>query len=336
MWIGLYDEPVEGSFKWIDGNSYSLSSYSTSPWSSGQADNWQNIEDCARLEKSFNGLWNDGKCWGKLHAFVCNKPPTIYQDNLYVGINLHNEIRYTWAEANTHCKTNYDGATLATNIDNEWTYSKIQEIMGAIDSNEVFIGFNDNDNEGIYEWKDGSGILSTSSSYWYPGEPNNDSSGSGKDCGDLYIQDDNWHGFNEISCDKKLGAFICNHDYYVVRYGDYIGVLTEKYGNDRLTFNQAENYCQTHYGTHLASVHNQDNNDELIYVHIAISNIRGGNVWSFVGLNDPNNNNNFEWTDETNYNYTATFDNGWSSGQNCVAFASNSNVTNIRTSKCKF
>ena len=323
MWIGLFDARSEDSFEWIDSNSYSLSSFDTSPWSSKQPDNWKDDEDCVELWDSADGLWNDRDCSTELTAFICNKPPIIYEDYLYIGVNLHNEFRYTWEEANDHCKLNYDGATLATNIVTDWTYTKIQEIMGAISSNNVFIGFSDVSQEGIYTWADGNDHIWTSSPYWYPGQPNNVGGGDGQDCGDFYIKDDNSHGFTDTACDRKLGAFICNHDYYVVRYGDYIGVHTDKYANERLTFNEAENYCISHYGTHLASIHNQDSNDELIYIYDAIGDIRGWGTYMYIGLHDENNNNNFEWTDGTNYNYTANTVNSWSSGNDCVVFVSN-------------
>ncbi|KAM3821303.1 asialoglycoprotein receptor 1-like [Vipera latastei] len=73
-WIGLTD--ADGSWKWVDGSSYTVVSRD---WCPGQPDNWYNHEhgsgeDCAHLHT--NGCWNDAHCT-RPYGYVCEMEMAI-------------------------------------------------------------------------------------------------------------------------------------------------------------------------------------------------------------------------------------------------------------------
>lgn len=66
-WIGGTDEAVEGTWKWVNGETWSYEN-----WYPGEPNNSQGIEDCNALyfSKSPSGQWNDGSCLSQV-PFVC-------------------------------------------------------------------------------------------------------------------------------------------------------------------------------------------------------------------------------------------------------------------------
>uniref|UniRef100_A0A3Q2D532 C-type lectin domain-containing protein n=1 Tax=Cyprinodon variegatus TaxID=28743 RepID=A0A3Q2D532_CYPVA len=65
-WIGLIDKETEGSWKWVDGTSMTLSF-----WGDDQPDNWKGDEDCGQY---INKRWNDLSCVASL-KWICEKLP---------------------------------------------------------------------------------------------------------------------------------------------------------------------------------------------------------------------------------------------------------------------
>ncbi|XP_038153366.1 CD209 antigen-like protein A [Cyprinodon tularosa] len=65
-WIGLIDKETEGSWKWVDGTSMTLSF-----WGDDQPDNWKGDEDCGQY---INKRWNDLSCAASL-KWICEKLP---------------------------------------------------------------------------------------------------------------------------------------------------------------------------------------------------------------------------------------------------------------------
>ena len=67
MWVGGYDEPKEGAWRWIDGTPWGYTN-----WYSGQPDNNGGAEDCMVIDET--GKWNDVQCGRRTHWYVCTKP----------------------------------------------------------------------------------------------------------------------------------------------------------------------------------------------------------------------------------------------------------------------
>ena len=74
MFIGLNDEAKEGTWTWTDGRELSFTS-----WYPNQPDNWNNQQDCTRLDRKggsnpLKGLWDDNKCFVN-KPFACQMRP---------------------------------------------------------------------------------------------------------------------------------------------------------------------------------------------------------------------------------------------------------------------
>ena len=304
IWIGLHDTNTESVFEWSDGNNIDYTKwYTNEPNSGGSGD-----EDCVEMRhNNFNGMWNDLSCNNKLDAFICNRPMTIYEDGFYIAHNGHNEESFTFDEANNYCNINYD-STLATGLDdnNNDNYELVLSMFNMIESlnknARAYIGAHDRNSENTFEWIDDSGTLSNTDSHWFPGEPN-DYSGN-EDCVEIWSNFLGWrNGFNDINCNTRLNSFICNNKYQIFRNGDYIGVNVEtQYNNNfntQITKYDAQTYCSAHFKSYLASIHNQEENNDIVNIYNDISNTLGySDVEIWIGLD------NYQWTDSTTFNFT--------------------------------
>lgn len=54
-WIGAADEKMEGSWTWVNGESFTYDA-----WNDGQPDNYDGTEDYAYISRYYGGKWNDG------------------------------------------------------------------------------------------------------------------------------------------------------------------------------------------------------------------------------------------------------------------------------------
>ena len=54
---------------------------------------------------------------------------------------------------------------------------------------------------------------------------------------------------------------------------------------------EANGFCQSHFGTQLASVNNEEAQNELQVVQNALTTRLGWSVWTYIGLYDSNKDN---------------------------------------------
>ncbi|XP_029949224.1 CD209 antigen-like [Salarias fasciatus] len=91
----------------------------------------------------------------------------------------------TWQESRDDCLSR--GADLMI-ID-----SQEEQDFSRRFSQEVWIGLTDSAQEGTWQWVDGT-LLNTS--YWLPGEPNNDDEGKEENCAEIHVD----NGWNDRVC----------------------------------------------------------------------------------------------------------------------------------------
>ncbi|KAM3623158.1 uncharacterized protein V6R79_007754 [Siganus canaliculatus] len=70
VWIGLTDREKEDTWKWVNGEAATTTTY----WRANQPDNHELGEDCAEINNSAPPIknWNDSPC-SDLLKFICEK-----------------------------------------------------------------------------------------------------------------------------------------------------------------------------------------------------------------------------------------------------------------------
>ena len=191
----------------------------------------------------------------KTNTFICNRQNYygIYKHDHYIAIEREN-YGLTWQEANEFCQDEF-GTHLAS-IHTTDEYNSINTMIIELEWDEtldkVWIGLTDMDeltSEGNYIWADGT-LYDSNNANWASGEHI-----QAQDCVAIKLTGNN--EWVDKVCSRVFKHFICNRDKTVFEYKDYIGINT--HDDDTLslsyTWDEAETYCQTHYGTNLASIH---------------------------------------------------------------------------------
>ena len=112
-----------------------------------------------------------------------------------------------WAEAESYCNSTY-GTTLATiRSSTENKLAIVAAVYSGVSSVDAWIGFNDMDVEGTFEWIDGS--INNDYTNWASGEPSN--SAGNEHCGQIWYDgnNDRFGTWNDASCDASM-SFVCN------------------------------------------------------------------------------------------------------------------------------
>ena len=277
----------EGTYKWEDGESLSSTSYST--WWPGQPNNW-NDQDCiGAFSSSANGYkWadydcNDNPLWG----MICEVSYTDVEYYKYIGVYTNGDY-VTWDEANAYCSYKYgtELATITSSDDDSNAYWLIYKYF----QTSAWIGLND------WVFADGTSYVDFSNG-WIWGSVN-----SG-DC--VNMDSDDTYYWNGIDCDTQLNAFVCNNDYntYVSSSSGYVGINTRGSGSS-ITWSDANTYCINNFGTTLASIHDSDDASAIEDIMTYLSLDEGGNTFgAWIGLYEPSNNN-WQWNDGSDYDFS--------------------------------
>eukprot|EP01083_Nonionella_stella_P153244 492050_1 len=274
FWIGLNDQNAEGIWTYADSTLCGVSCGSNAEykyWYPNEPNNTRGSEDCALL--GYYGFYDISKllkgegCDG-VFPFACNKPNSYY---------LFEAVPMAWDDADEFCQQKY-GTHLAT----IWHDDAAEELsMLTFSTDPFWIGLNDQNAEGIWTYADSTlcGVSCGSNAeykYWYPNEPNN-TRGS-EDCALL-----GYYGFYDISkllkgegCDGVF-PFACNkpNSYYLFEAVP-------------MAWDDADEFCQQKYGTHLATIWHDDAARELL-------RFSGDSFW--IGLNDQNSEGTWTYAD---------------------------------------
>eukprot|EP01083_Nonionella_stella_P025806 71081_1 len=267
------------NWTYVDGNSNSLcggncgSNVEYKYWCPDEPNNAGGDEHCAAAAwctmTNISSLLTDVGC-DEVLSFACNNPITI---DYYV----FEASPMTWDDANAYCQQTY-GTHLAT----IWHDDAAEELsMLTFSTDPFWIGLNDQNAEGIWTYADSTlcGVSCGSNAeykYWYPNEPNN-TRGS-EDCALL-----GYYGFYDISkllkgegCDGVF-PFACNkpNSYYLFEAVP-------------MAWDDADEFCQQKYGTHLATIWHDDAARELL-------RFSGDSFW--IGLNDQNSEGTWTYAD---------------------------------------
>eukprot|EP01083_Nonionella_stella_P296572 1007488_1 len=227
-----------------------------------------------------------------LFAKACESSYT----NAYIAVN---QLK-TWSDAEAYCQSQY-GTHLATIFDDDSHREFLSVRDATLWGQYTWTGLNDQANEGVYEWADGTEYYPTIAPYWRTGW----CCFEDQDCVlSLYQQHTITQSLGEAPCDGER-VFICNAPAYIAV-------------NQAKTWSDADAYCQSQYGTHLATIFDDDSHREFLFVRDATL----PNQYTWIGLNDQANEGEYVWADGTEYGPTIApyWRTGWCcfEDQDCV------------------
>eukprot|EP01084_Bolivina_argentea_P155483 270945_1 len=245
--------------------------------------------------------------------------------NYYFNYNRRN-----WSDAQDFCQKHCESSLASIHSEYDYKYIRNMLLNSPIDISDSssWFGLNFINQNAI------SNIDNSLFDYpktfrlwpWYELEPNNNN--QNQLCYAF------WHTENyeldDTRCDIK-SRFICNHCKWN-KLTKYVMV------SDSLNWTNADNYCKSKYKTSLASMHSIEDYNELSLV------CRNINCW--IGLNDWNTENIFEWSDGSPFLWTTTNsewpwrignpdNNGGNNSENCVELLLNG-VYEFNDAQCQF
>jgi len=150
QWIGINDVQTEGTFVWSSGQPVTYTN-----WAINQPDDYLGIQDYGILWPG--GDWDDNGPAFTTAKGIAEIPIQIYGDSAYTVVSGN-----TWQEAQANAQAL--GGNLVTINDaseNDWIAANLPY--------DTWIGINDINVEGVYQWASGEPVTYTN---WAFGEPN--------------------------------------------------------------------------------------------------------------------------------------------------------------------
>uniref|UniRef100_H3A5Y0 C-type lectin domain-containing protein n=1 Tax=Latimeria chalumnae TaxID=7897 RepID=H3A5Y0_LATCH len=210
-------------------------------------------------------------------------------------ISPYTELEYhfiqdmkTWGEAQSYCRTHYKDLTRIHSPE------QLQEIQREIGNMYVWIGLYRDE----WLWSNRDPALFQD---WGQGQPNN--GGNKESCAGLWLDNNRDSKWNDFRCTRSF-PFLCYQGNSVI-VGKY--VLVEK----NLTWDRAQDYCQSHYRDLISVSSSQE-------IKTLISQLQDLSAWLvWIGLQRNPNNNTLLWSSGDPVNFT-----NWSPGQPNNAYGS--------------
>ncbi|XP_046378823.2 macrophage mannose receptor 1-like [Haliotis rufescens] len=320
VWIGLNDQAIEMKFVWQDGQPVSYTH-----WARNEPNNWMgHDEDCVAMSAD-HPYWQDRVCSQSLSGAVCKKPMTIIpKSQLELGTGCQGaQMGYhatcydfqwsskTWRDAEKACRAN--NGHLAT-----ITGSHVQAFLGAEMLNKptaFWVGLNDHQNPGTYQWSSGQVLDFTA---WYETHTGNER----KTC--VAIRTGHPAGLWENHNCTDHRPYICEYPrtgYTTLPtqppttpsplpcpkyWHGYNDLCYRFYGGKAFTlqtWTEARDLCQG-FGGDLVSIYNSTLESFIQTI------VRNGTRSFWIGLNDRDIEDGYQWTDGTPFAYS-----NWAKGE---------------------
>ncbi|XP_076014204.1 macrophage mannose receptor 1 [Genypterus blacodes] len=303
LWIGLNSLDFESGWQWSNGNPFRYLN-----WAPGHPSSEPGTV-CAALNAGKASKWESNACAKKL-GYICSKgnsttpsPPLIGnglpifcpRNWIPYGANCYylQRIKKMWRDALAAC--HIEGGDLAS-IHNIEEQSFIISQTGYMSTDVLWIGFNDQMNQMLFEWSDRSRVTFTQ---WQTGEPSH-ATNLQEDCVLITGKDGRWA---DHMCEREYG-FICkklgvtNPEQGTpvqasqgcmngaIRFGSYC----YKIGDETKTFDEAKRICLG-AGSNLVDVSDRYENALLV----SLVGLRPEKYF-WTGLSNMKDINTFKWT----------------------------------------
>ncbi|XP_034558610.1 macrophage mannose receptor 1-like [Notolabrus celidotus] len=319
VWIGLVLDPEHG-WKWSNGRPYRYMK-----WDSGHPlpDPGHN---CALVDPAVQYVWQSSSCSKKL-GYICyskaaeSQPQAVetgFCSSPWIPYNGHcfylNRTQKTWPDAQRECRNRAGDLVSISNVEDK---SFVISQLGYTSTDELWIGLNDRETEGLFEWIDHSTVSFTSWDFGKPAVFNEI-----KDCVLIQGENGNWadracvekHGFicMKLSATKSTGDEVeldagCKPGWR--RHGSYCYLI----GTQTKTFDEAMDGCKSS-DSYLADVSNGVDNAFLVSL---VGMRPEKHFW--LGLSNQKHGNTFVWTNTNTVTFSHWNANMPGHRQGCVA-----------------
>ncbi|KAF7668435.1 hypothetical protein LDENG_00014620 [Lucifuga dentata] len=267
--------------------------------------------NCAMVDSMVQYSWQTSPCSKKM-GYICYKggagmlPPQVetgFCSNPWIPYNGHcfhlHRTQKTWSDAQLECRKEGGDLVSIRNVEDQ---SFVTSQLGYASNDELWIGLNDKQMEGLFVWSDNSPVTFTS---WEFGEPA--VSADQEDCVLIRGEKGNWA---DRMCEEKHG-FICMKMSATERSGDEVqmdigckagwkrhGSYCYFVGSETKTFDEAKDDCKSS-GSYLADAANTVDNAFLV----SLVGIRPEKYF-WLGLSNQKNIDNFVWTNTDSVRFT--------------------------------
>ncbi|XP_035994263.1 macrophage mannose receptor 1 isoform X3 [Fundulus heteroclitus] len=322
LWTGLTLNSERG-WEWSNGNPFRYLN-----WDSGHPFTDPG-HSCGIIDGVVRFSWQSSKCDYKL-GYICYSKGILASptEGLGVGFCSPSWIPYnghcfslfrtakTWSDAQLACSQ--AGGNLAS-IRNTEDQSFVISQLGYAATDELWIGLNDRQREGLFDWSDHSTVSFTSWEFGRPAVATDQ-----EDCVLIRGESGNWV---DRDCQEKHG-FICVKRSNPEPSGDEVeqnpgckpgwkrhGSFCYYTGTERKTFDEAKDHCKT-TESYLADVSTRVDNAFLV----SLVGLRPEKHF-WLGLSNRKNRDVFEWTYPVPVKYTHWNSEMPGNNQGCVAMA---------------
>ncbi|KAJ8277624.1 hypothetical protein GJAV_G00077700 [Gymnothorax javanicus] len=310
LWVGLNSLDFESGWQWSDGHPFRYLN-----WAPGHPSTEPGL-NCAVLNPGKASKWESSSCSKKL-GYICRKGNATSSNPVPSGNDPRNFCPGHWVPYAGHCyylqrtkkmwsdalsACHKDGGDLAS-IHNIEEQSFIISQLGYLPDDELWIGFNDQRTQMLFEWTDRSHVTFTR---WQAGEPSH-ATNMQEDCVLMRGKEGKWA---DSLCEKEYG-YVCKKKASIrpagapddvspgckpgwVRYESYCYFV----GSEAKTFNGALQTCQSS-GSYLVDVLNRYENAFLI----SLVGLRPEKYF-WIGLSNTADRDNFVWTNTKNVQFT--------------------------------
>ncbi|XP_035375925.1 macrophage mannose receptor 1-like [Electrophorus electricus] len=323
LWTGLNCLDVSGGWHWINRQPLRFLT-----WLSGQP-SFKPGHTCGVINQHYDSKWSTDICSAR-HGYICQKglatptvPPVVhtgYCHSPWIPYSGHcyflNRTKRTWLEARDACRR--EGGDLLSILNSEEQSFVISQ-LGYLQTDELWIGFNDLKTPMLFEWSDHSFVPFA---WWGMNEPSH-SAALKEDCVLMKGEEGKWA---DQICQQKYG-YICKKKTNVnpstddtvvtspgckpgwIRYGYYCYLA----GAEIKSFEEAKQMCEKS-GSYLIDITNKVENAFLVSL---VGARPEKHFW--IGLSNQRDRHTFAWTNNNKVLFTH-FNAGMPGGrQGCVA-----------------
>eukprot|EP01084_Bolivina_argentea_P127544 225537_1 len=235
-------------------------------------------------------------------GFVCDPAGSVVSASShgyrgYIAADVYGGSAINFYDATDYCYSLIQSSLATIKYEDE-NHEAINVCRSLGFSYYCWIGLHNRDSLTVNDWRWMSDNSIDSYDNWYPGEPGT----SYPNCAYINALQSKGRTWSERSCSNTRDAFVCNPPNSAVAPSslEYHGHITSEIGTGSYNFLDADTFCETTHGTHLATIKSESQNHKVINICRTL-----GSVDCWIGVSNQEQYNDFRWlNDSQSVDYT--------------------------------